>query len=181
MDNSEVRTNNLSASPTSSSSNSFSSAEKLYSKKKIKKIFLLIVVLIVFLFSIVFFLFFIINNYQPTSNSNLIICSEDFRNCLSESPSPQDAIDSFQKNIDNEQNQEQKSSLYSHRSETLFESYSQDLTYKEQILNDALSADDLNPTSETAYRLYDLYSFYGDNERANYYINQSDTRGSFKQ
>lgn len=57
MDNSEVRTNNFSASPTSSSSNSFSSAEKKYKKKKNIITVISISIFIIILLSVIIILF----------------------------------------------------------------------------------------------------------------------------
>lgn len=154
------------------SASSFSFIKKSRPKKNTKKVILIISVSIVFLISIILLILFIFNNQQLKSNLNSIVCSEDFRDCLSKNSSPQEAIDSFQKLIDDEQNQEKKASLYSNRSEILFETYSQDPGYTNKIIDDALKADGLSPTSETAYRLYDFYNFYNDNEQANYYLNQ---------
>jgi len=81
-------------------------------------------------------------------------------------------VEIFDKKISSAPTPEEKANLYTERSKFLFElPFNDENTFKDKILSDLLEADSLEKSPDSAYILYDRYSFFGDKEKSEYYLN----------
>jgi len=95
-----------------------------------------------------------------------------FEEIFWESDTVDEAIEIFDKKISSAPTPEEKANLYTERSKFLFElPFNDENTFKDKILSDLLEADSLEKSPDSAYILYDRYSFFGDKEKSEYYLN----------
>ena len=91
-----------------------------------------------------------------------------FEEMFWDSETSDEAIELFQKKIDATPEPEEKAELYNERAEALFKMNLPEI-FKNQILEDALAADDLQLTPRNASILKNYYHNFNDEEKEKYY------------
>ena len=138
------------------------------SPKSKLKISLCIFLPIIIIFVICLLIIKFITNQNPQEPEPI----PDFSTVLENTETINEAIDLYQQKIDSTESNEEKAELLYERAETLFDSAPDYEEIRNQIIEDLEKSYELNPNTDTAWRLYDFYQFYGDLEKASYYAGE---------